>query len=209
MSLIDNFRSSTHEITDDLQVGESVVLHGYLGIRKDVSKKLSFVDLISKDRKNSIQICSVKQEAVSLDQNPHSGLKSIPPHSPVVVQGIIQPRKPAQGENFRQYDRNNKVELYLQEVFPLNYFPTDILMTDNTVHPHEARHLQLRSTPTLRDALIFRNNAIATIREELLEAKFVEIETPLLFKSTPEGAREFLVPTRVHFLKVHSNGNKS
>src|SRR6266487_2197892 len=57
MSLIDNFRSSTHEIADDLPEGESVVLHGYLGTRKDVSKKLSFVDLISKDRKNCIQIC--------------------------------------------------------------------------------------------------------------------------------------------------------
>lgn len=194
--LIDNFRSSTHDVADDLPVGESVVLHGYLGIRKDVSKKLSFVDLVSKDRKNSIQICSAQQEAVSLDQDSRASLKSIPPHSPVVVQGVIQQRKPAQGEIVRQYKRNNKVELYLQDVFPLNYFPTDILMTDNAVHPPEARHLQLRSTPALRDALVFRNDAIATVRDELLAANFVEIETPLLFKSTPEGAREFLVPTR-------------
>ena len=194
--LIDNFRSSTHEIADDLPVGESVVLHGYLGIRKDVSKKLSFVDLISKDRKNSVQICSFKQETVSLDHDSHSSLKSIPPHSPVVVQGIVQARKPAHGESFRQYNRNNNVELYLQDAFPLNYFPTDILMTDDAVHPPEARHLQLRSTPALRDALIFRNDAITTVREELLAAQFVEVETPLLFKSTPEGAREFLVPTR-------------
>lgn len=196
ISLIDDFPASTHEVTDDLPAGEPVVLHGYLGVRKDVSKKLSFVDLISKDLRNSIQICSVKQETESHDRGPHSSLKSIPPHSPVAVQGLIQQRKPAQSENVREYHRNNKVELYLQDVFPLNYFPTDVLMTDNTVHPPEARHLQLRSTPALRDALIFRNDALAVIRKELLTAKFVEVETPLLFKSTPEGAREFLVPTR-------------
>jgi len=71
-------------------------------------------------------------------------------------------------------------------------------MGDDTVHPAEDRHLQLRASPILREALAKRSRIIQLARQVLTENGFVEIETPLLFKSTPEGAREFLVPTREH-----------
>ncbi|KJX96859.1 hypothetical protein TI39_contig597g00004 [Zymoseptoria brevis] len=70
-------------------------------------------------------------------------------------------------------------------------------MEADTVFPPEHRHLQIRNERSLREALLFRSNVTRTIRDELCDQHgFAEIETPLLFKSTPEGAREFLVPTR-------------
>lgn len=61
--------------------------------------------------------------------------------------------------------------------------------------PQQYRYLQLRS-PILQKALRTRFKASKLIRDHLSSKDFIEIETPLLFKSTPEGAREFLVPTR-------------
>jgi aspartyl-tRNA synthetase len=71
-------------------------------------------------------------------------------------------------------------------------------MTPETVFSPEHRYLQLRSDAQLRDALRFRAQAHNICKQELEQTQppFTEIETPLLFKSTPEGAREFLVPTR-------------
>lgn len=94
-------------------------------------------------------------------------------------------------------DRIETVEIKLDNVVPLNVFPKDLIMTQDTVFPPEQRHLQLRNDKTLRDAIAFRSKAMQVIRDELCAKQgFAEIETPLLFKSTPEGAREFLVPTR-------------
>jgi aspartyl-tRNA synthetase len=70
------------------------------------------------------------------------------------------------------------------------------MMEKDTVFGPEQRHLQLRTTSELRNALRFRAEAARFCREYLMMQNFTEIETPLLFKSTPEGAREFLVPTR-------------
>jgi aspartyl-tRNA synthetase len=70
------------------------------------------------------------------------------------------------------------------------------MMETNTKFGPEQRHLQLRTTAELRDALRFRAAVANVCREQLVRQTFTEIETPLLFKSTPEGAREFLVPTR-------------
>ncbi|GAB7353615.1 hypothetical protein MBLNU459_g4030t1 [Dothideomycetes sp. NU459] len=91
----------------------------------------------------------------------------------------------------------NDVEVELTEIIPLNHFPKDIIVTPETVFPPEQRHLQIRTDGPLRDAIRFRARAASIIRTEFCHNRnFVEIETPLLFKSTPEGAREFLVPTR-------------
>jgi aspartyl-tRNA synthetase len=95
------------------------------------------------------------------------------------------------------------VEIQLESIHVLNEFPPDVIMSADTVFPSEQRHLQIRRSNDIRDALAFRSKAAAVVRNTLLSTEdeprcgFTEIETPLLFKSTPEGAREFLVPTRV------------
>lgn len=192
------FPPATHEIAalSQTELDEEVVLHGYLGSRSDVSKKLSFAPLRSKDLRCSVQIISI---AKSLEQNQpdsHSHLKSLNQHVPVAVRGKIKTRKPSKTDQLGEIKKINDVEIELIELYQLNSFPRDVLMTTDTNFPPEERHLQLRVTQTLREALEFRAEVASICRNDLRENGFTEIETPLLFKSTPEGAREFLVPTR-------------
>lgn len=81
-------------------------------------------------------------------------------------------------------------------ITPLNEFPSRIIAKHETNFPPEQRHLQLRTKHHLRQAIRARSKAMAQTRKFMFMKGFDEIETPLLFKSTPEGAREFMVPTR-------------
>ena len=87
-------------------------------------------------------------------------------------------------------------DLKLTSVQCLNPFPNDVHIAKDAGWSPKQRHLQLRNDSLLRDRITLRESLTAAARRWLREHKFREIETPLLFKSTPEGAREFLVPTR-------------
>ncbi|KAJ5373965.1 Nucleic acid-binding OB-fold [Penicillium concentricum] len=190
-----NFPPATHDFETFFAQAEpntEVVLHGYLGTRADLSKKLSFVRLSDPTLQHSLQVVAfAKNDAFEQ-------LKTVNVNSPVAVRGIVQKKKtkPSEADNTPAQDL---WELALEEIHPLNDFPKDLIMTPETVFPPEQRYLQLRSDAELREALRFRARAHNLCKKELEEQSrppFVEIETPLLFKSTPEGAREFIVPTR-------------
>jgi len=169
-----------------------VTLHGYLGPRADLSKKLSFVPLISPDLKHSIQIIS----AGKTSHDVHSLLSSLTINTPVVVHGTVKSRKPPKDEQ-REIQRITDVEIELSSIHVLNHFPHDLVIPEDAEYPPEQRHLQIRTSHQLREALRCRSTVAKICRAELEhDQDFVEVETPLLFKSTPEGAREFLVPTR-------------
>jgi aspartyl-tRNA synthetase len=167
------------------------VLHGYLGQRSDLSKKLSFVRLTDPTLRHSLQVVAFAKN------NAFEQLKALNANSPVAVRGIVQKKKAKPSESADK-PAEDSWELALEEIHALNDFPKDTIMTPETVFPPEQRYLQLRSDAELREALRFRARAHNLCKEELekLSPPFVEIETPLLFKSTPEGAREFIVPTR-------------
>lgn len=169
--------------------GQEVVLHGYMGHRADLSKKLSFVRLADTTMKHSVQLVSFARN------DAFEKIRSISANSPVAVRGKVQPKK-AKGNE--AVEKNDAWEIFVEDVHPLNEFPKDIIMTPETVFSPEQRYLQLRNDGELRDALRFRAQVHNVCKEELEQCTppFVEVETPLLFKSTPEGAREFLVPTR-------------
>ena len=171
-----------------------VVLHGFLGRRSDLGKSLSFTPLLSRSLDFSIQIVS-KPEGHYGRYSPHTNLKNIEPQSPVVVTGRLKAKKhnPEPKEHIAKLQH---VELELSHVQCLNKFPKDLVGTTDDVFGPEDRHLQLRTNKELRDALHFRAKLAKLCRCELERNDFVEIETPLLFKSTPEGAREFVVPSR-------------
>lgn len=76
------------------------------------------------------------------------------------------------------------------------FYLTDDVDVDETVRL-KYRYLDLRR-PVMQQALILRHNTVKAIRDYLSDRGFLEIETPILINSTPEGARDFLVPSRLH-----------
>jgi len=88
------------------------------------------------------------------------------------------------------------LEIHAESMIPLNEMPRLPLANIDTNLGPERRHLQFRIDDQLRTAIRKRSKVMAESRKFLFMKGFDEIETPLLFKSTPEGAREFIVPTR-------------
>lgn len=123
----------------------------------------------------------------------HETLKSLPTNTPVVIRGRLKDKAPAKPDTFQQNTKVDDVEIKLVDLQSLNEFPSTAIATE---FQRNQRHLQIRHDKDLRDALIFRAKAANACRYALTGLNFVEVETPLLFKSTPEGAREFIVPTR-------------
>ncbi|KAL9592083.1 MAG: hypothetical protein Q9179_007073 [Wetmoreana sp. 5 TL-2023] len=120
----------------------------------------------------------------------------MPMHTPVALRGLLRERKQPPDQESGSIEKIKDVEMDLLSVQALNEFPSDIIATPETRFGPEQRHLQLRAEAELRKALSYRSEVGLTLRSKLHDLEFVEIETPLLFKSTPEGAREFFVPTR-------------
>ena len=173
------------------------MLHGYLGGRTDISKNLYFVPLLSPDLSHSIQIVSNARSTNESYRLAHETLKLYRQNSPVVVHGLLKDRAVSSAKGIEENETTKLVELELRDIQCLNEFPKDIIITPDTLFPPEQRHLQIRSDKGLRDAIEFRSRAATICRHELTKHHgFVDVETPILFKSTPEGAREFIVPTR-------------
>ena len=88
------------------------------------------------------------------------------------------------------------LELRIKSISPLNTFPKTLAAKFGTNFPPQKRHLEFRTNDDLRKTIRHRSKAVTEVRKFMFVKGFDEIETPLLFKSTPEGAREFMVPTR-------------
>jgi aspartyl-tRNA synthetase len=128
-------------------------------------------------------------------------LDSIQLNSPVSITGILALKQaPKRGDKNDQIGANeghafiNQLEIKASMLSCLNTLPADLNINAGHSFPPQSRHLQIRFDDELRSRLLFRSEVAAYIRQSL--GDFHEIETPILFKSTPEGAREFLVPTR-------------
>ena len=164
-----------------------------------MSKTFSFAELHDANLTNTIQLISTAVKGVDGADSPHLLLRDLEEHTPVAIDGTVKTREAPKAGSVEGARPNviTDVEIKVENVLPLNTFPKDIIMADGTVFPPEQRHLQVRNDDNIREALAFRSKAARVIRDELCSnQRFTEIETPLLFKSTPEGAREFLVPTR-------------
>ncbi|CZT20584.1 related to aspartyl-tRNA synthetase [Ramularia collo-cygni] len=181
------------------KLDDQIVLHGYIGARRDASKSLTFAELHDIHLSSVVQLVSTATKGEEGSDAPHQILRSLEEHTPVAVSGTVKARKAPKPSNSEgvQSPVITAVEVKVEKITVLNAFPRDIIMTRDTVFSPEQRHLQIRNEGTIRHALAFRSKAAGIIRDELCaKHDFLEIETPLLFKSTPEGAREFLVPTR-------------
>ncbi|KAK2597110.1 hypothetical protein N8I77_012978 [Diaporthe amygdali] len=190
------FNAPAQSPAGDFQLKQTVTVHGFISKRRDISSKLSFVDLIV-DRGPSFQFKSSWEEKDSPEHQLHKALKQVSAWSPVSLTGTIEEIKsseksfsPGFPESFGHYD------LTLQHVHVLSPFPRDIIISEGAQFPPHARHLQLRFDEPLQNRLLFRESLTKLAQDVLNQRHFHHVETPILFKSTPEGAREFLVPTR-------------
>lgn len=172
------------------KVGMDVTINGFLGKRRDQSSTLTFCNIDSAGVSKEVQIVSDIREGNTAARAMHQELKSIPPYSPVSITGTL-------GEHRGQFASvRNPFELRLTSIRCLNQFPKDIIVSKDAVYSAKQRLLQMRFDPMLRERLKIRDVVSKEFSRYLRTKKFIEVETPILFKSTPEGAREFLVPTR-------------
>ncbi|ETN38280.1 aspartate-tRNA ligase [Cyphellophora europaea CBS 101466] len=130
-------------------------------------------------------------------------LAQLLPHTPVEIKGkVINRQAPPEDSsladkyvgNVPRYHTTKEIEV--TSVRLLATFPSDLVAQHGVNFPPEQRHLQFRTNDKLRQNIYTRARVLAKVRMCLARAGFNEVETPVLFKSTPEGAREFVVPTR-------------
>ncbi|KYK57313.1 putative aspartate--tRNA ligase [Drechmeria coniospora] len=166
---------------------QSDVRVGFVGKRRNVGKHLAFADLTTPSGE-VIQICS----NADADAAAHEKFRQIPAFSPVRIEVRSQPPPSTPSRD----SDGSKPTYHLRDIRPLNSVPKDLIVTPDVQFPPTKRHLQLRFHPELQARLRFRSWLKGALNQALLEKGFLDVETPTLFKSTLEGAREFLVPTR-------------
>ncbi|KAF8422517.1 tRNA synthetases class II-domain-containing protein [Tirmania nivea] len=155
-----------------------------------------FANLVDFSGGPAIQVVSFlpKKDPQPAAEAIHTQFASLKQWTPVALCGTIAARAimPDKGKRLGNLD----IELMLQRIHVLNSISDDLMFTRDSTFGPEDRHLQIRSDSRLRRALWSRAQIASLCRSELEKHGFLEVETPILFKSTPEGAREFLVPTR-------------
>ena len=153
--------------------------------KRVVSSKLGF---ISVTRESAAVEFPVVIQGKELLQK----LRQIPLFSAVSITGelVEKPSKASDPNAPPQY------ELVASSIDCLSPFPKDIVLTENDNFAPESRFLQLRFHTEFRHRLRFREWLQSTLSSVASKYDYSAITTPMLFKSTPEGAREFLVPTR-------------
>ncbi|MCX5780574.1 MAG: aspartate--tRNA ligase [Firmicutes bacterium] len=184
----------TNNATDiDLDlVGATVTLNGWVDSRRDHGG-LIFIDL--RDRSGIIQVVFNPE----LDEQSFHLAENVRGEYVIAVTGRVQSR-PRDTENPNL--KTGKVEIYAEKMEVLNSAKTPPFYIENGIEVEELlrlryRYLDLRR-PEMRDNLLLRHRVVKSIRDYLDERDFIEIETPILGRSTPEGARDYLVPSRVH-----------
>ncbi|KAI8071376.1 tRNA synthetases class II-domain-containing protein [Gongronella butleri] len=175
-------------------VDQDVVLCGWAQNARSMSQDLIFLPL--RDASGTTQLV-YRSEACP--EHIKQAIQQLTPESVVCVQGIVRSRPE---DNVNRDLPTGAVEVEIQELYCLNpaspqlpFWPTQKQLPNEDVRLRY-RYLDLRR-PGLQDNIRLRSKTANTIRQYLIgEHDFCEIETPTLFKSTPEGAREFVVPTR-------------
>lgn len=167
-------------------VSRNVTLYGWVAKKRDLGG-VCFIDL--RDRSGIVQLVAREGEVYDIA----SGLKS---ESVLKVNGVVMERE-SKNPNMETGD----IEVELSSIEVLNS-ATDLPfeITDDTTALEDTRlkyrYLDIRRNP-IKNNLITRHKIMMAVRKFLDKEDFVEVETPVLCKSTPEGARDYLVPSRV------------
>lgn len=175
-------------------IDKEVTLYGWVQKKRDLGGVL-FIDL--RDRSGIIQLVINDDKKFYKDA---SGLKN---ESVIKVVGNVRERE-SKNENLSTGD----IEVVISSLEILNQskdIPFEISDTTTALEDTKLkyRYLDLRRNP-VKNRLIARHKIVTSIREYLNNLNFIEIETPILCKSTPEGARDYLVPSRVNKNKFYA-----
>lgn len=173
-------------------VGQKATLAGWVHRRRDHGGMV-FIDL--RDADGIVQV--VFNPQVSQDAYQVAG--SLRNEYVIQITGEIVPRPPGT-ENSKL--TTGDIEVTVEGAVILNSSENPPFYINEDVEVEESlclrnRYLYLRR-PRVRDNIILRHKATKSIRDYLEDKRFIEIETPLLIKSTPEGARDYLVPSRLN-----------
>jgi aspartyl-tRNA synthetase len=187
----------THTVLQltDTKEGAEVVLSGWVHRRRDHGP-ITFIDL--RNRQELVQVV-VRWKDMS-EKEVDSLKESLKPESVVEVKGKVVARRPG-SEN--EEISTGKIEVVANEVKVINEAQTPPFVLDEAKSAvgeetrMKYRYLDLRRQPMQKN-LKLRHDASRAVREFLWQQDFIEVETPILSKSTPEGARDYLVPSRVH-----------
>lgn len=177
-------------------VDQSVVLKGWVDTRRDLGG-LVFIDL--RDRYGLTQIVFSPQAAAEA----HARAERLRGEDVVSVRGTVRRRAEAQ-VNPRL--ATGEVEVFVEDLEVLNTAEALPFVVSSHEEKQQRvsedlrlqyRYLDLRR-PALQQNILLRHEAYQSIRRFFDRNDFIEVETPVLMKSTPEGARDYLVPSRVH-----------
>jgi aspartyl-tRNA synthetase len=177
----------------EAMIGKEITLMGWVS-RRRVFSHFSFILL--RDRSGIVQVVvdgdNSSEEIVNKD-------KEIRSEYVLAVKGIVQARTE---ENINDKMATGRVELAVTELRILSESETTPFQIEERVDVStelrlKYRYLDLRR-PNVAKNIIMRHQVAQLVRQFLSEEGFIEIETPMLTKSTPEGARDYLVPSRVH-----------
>ena len=184
----------THRCTElsSANVGEVVTVMGW--VQKQRNKGgIVFVDL--RDRTGLLQIIFEESDVKAEGLEKAAKLRS---EFVIAVVGRVEKRSGAVNENLKTGDIEIRAtELRILSEAETPPFPIEADSKTKEELRLKYRYLDLRR-PDLQGKMILRSKIAAKIRSFLTDEGFLEIETPILQKSTPEGARDYLVPSRVH-----------
>ncbi|MBT4210024.1 MAG: aspartate--tRNA ligase [Candidatus Komeilibacteria bacterium] len=176
------------------KTSETVLVKGWVNVRRNMGK-IAFLDL--RDRWGILQVVAVPAE---LDEASQEILGNIRPEFVLAIEGVVQDRGAKQ---INKDLATGTVEILAKKIIVLSESETPPFEIDNEERQANEelrlkyRYLDLRHERMTRN-IVARDNVISFFREWLHKNDFIEIQTPILSKSTPEGARDYLVPSRLH-----------
>ncbi len=180
------------------KIGEEVLLRGWVDIRRDHGK-LIFIDM--RDMTGMVQMVALPNHTEA-----HTAASELRTEWVIEVKGKVNPR-PEKMVN--KEEQNGMLEIEILEITVLNKAettPLDVRGDGRDIGEEvrlKYRYLDLRR-PRMQKNIRLRHEVELFIRNFLSKEKFIEIETPLLSKSTPEGSRDYLIPSRLEQGKFYA-----
>jgi len=185
-------RTHLSEELTETDVNKRVIVMGWILRRRDHGGVI-FIDL--RDRKGLVQLVFNPE----FSQQTHAQAHNLRPEWVIAIRGEVRPRP---DDSLNPDLVTGKIEIFVDELKILNSSDPPPFPLDEETNPTDAvrykyRYLDLRKPTGARQNLLFRNRLLSQIRNFLSSEDFIEIETPFLTTSTPEGARDYLVPSRL------------